>query len=624
MASGLVGAAPQPAAAAVPSTLSVTGHGFGHGRGMGQWGAFGYALAGVHYRDILGRFYGGTVAGTVPDAPIGVRLTAFDALDLVVTSGAPFTIGAVPIAAGQAGRLTLRADGRFELFTRAGCGQPDSASAGIVDPVVVSSVAAPGNELAKMLQACQPDGGLRSYRGSLAMVNDAGVARTVNAVTMEQYLRGVVPRESPASWADSGGGLGRQAILAQAVAARSYAWAEGGESGRRYGYAKTCDSQACQVYGGAGLNGAPLEDARTDAAVAATAGEVRRFASGTLARTEYSSSTGGYSAGGDFPAVVDDGDLLSPNHAWSATVATAAVADAFGTGPVQSVAVTSRNGLGEDGGRVKTVRIVGAVATKSVTGAEFRAALGLKSDWFSVAAGPSGTVTWYQRNGHSTGAADTSLFFGESGDNAVACDWDGDGKDTPGVYRSGVWHLRNANSSGGDDIVFSFGEPGDIPVCGDWDGNRKAGVGLYRPSTQTFFLRNDLSTGVPNAIFVLGDPGDFPIVGDWDGDGNASAGVHRGRHGVFHLKNGYRNGVADVAVPFGNPFDIPVTGSWNGGAASTVGVFRAGTFHLRNSNTAGVADVSFGFGNPTGDWPLAGDWDGNGVSSAGVVRVTPG
>jgi hypothetical protein len=114
----------------------------------------------------------------------------------------------------------------------------------------------------------------------------------------------VVPRESPASWADQGGGAGLNALKAQAVAARSYAWAEN----RNPPLYKTCDTTACQVYGGAGLNGVRIEDARTDKAIADTAGEVRLL-NGSVARTEFSSSTGGWTAGGTFPAVEDTGDV---------------------------------------------------------------------------------------------------------------------------------------------------------------------------------------------------------------------------------------------------------------------------------------------------------------------------
>src|SRR5207244_3658755 len=125
-----------------------------------------------------------------------------------------------------------------------------------------------------------------------------------------------VPLESPASWGGLGGGAGMHALRAQAVAARSYAAAEA-----RWPYAKTCDTASCQMYGGVTVQGSAgvssVEQAPTDAAVAQTAGEVRQFGNGQVARTEFSSSTGGWSAGGTFPAVPDEGDTRSPRHTWT-------------------------------------------------------------------------------------------------------------------------------------------------------------------------------------------------------------------------------------------------------------------------------------------------------------------
>ena len=46
------------AVAAFPSDhVDFVGHGFGHGRGMGQYGALGYALGGMAYGDILQHYY---------------------------------------------------------------------------------------------------------------------------------------------------------------------------------------------------------------------------------------------------------------------------------------------------------------------------------------------------------------------------------------------------------------------------------------------------------------------------------------------------------------------------------------------------------------------------------------
>ena len=64
------------------------GHGNGHGVGLSQWGAYGYAVDhGWSSAQILDHYYGGTVAGTVPlDTTIGVRLQRLDDQQTAVVS----------------------------------------------------------------------------------------------------------------------------------------------------------------------------------------------------------------------------------------------------------------------------------------------------------------------------------------------------------------------------------------------------------------------------------------------------------------------------------------------------------------------------------------------------------
>ncbi len=196
-----------------------------------------------------------------------------------------------------------------------------------------------------------------------------------------------MPRESPASWATAGGGRGAQALQAQSVAARSYAL-----SATYSAYATTCDTTACQVYRGAWLrsqtSGATtsLEDARTDAAINATSGLVRRMPNGSVARTEFSSSTGGHTAGGTFPAVPDAGDATAsnPNRSWSVGLTVADFTARLGVGPIDDIKVSRRNGLGADSGRVTQVTVVSGGRTTTLTGSQVRTRLGLKSDWFSL------------------------------------------------------------------------------------------------------------------------------------------------------------------------------------------------------------------------------------------------
>ena len=110
------------------------------------------------------------------------------------------------------------------------------------------------------------------------------------------------------------------------------------------------------------------------------------------------------------------------------------------------------------------------------------------------------------------------------------------GQCTIGIYRNGTFYLRNSNTIGFADIVFPFGAPGDQPIAGDWNGDGVDTIGVYRSSTGTFFLRNSNSAGAPDASFALGIPGDVGIAGDWNGDGFDTTGVFRPSNGALYLK----------------------------------------------------------------------------------------
>jgi SpoIID/LytB domain protein len=256
---------------------------------------------------------------------------------------------------------------------------------------VIVTPTAPSDDHTDMLQACEI-AGARWVRGRLFAAEGDGSIRTVNHLALDQYLQGVVPSESPASWPAA-------ALQAQAVAARSYGWSEN----RYTGYAKTCDTTICQVYGGVlfqawgNPNSTAIEQASTNAAVAATSGQVR-ILGGAVAHTEFSSSTGGYSAGGTFPAVVDDGDAdaSNPNHTWNASIPVTSIQNTYPSiGTLQSIEVTKRNGFGEWGGRATEVVVHGSNGDVTISGSSFQSSFGLKSTWFLVTNNPSGGLVGY-------------------------------------------------------------------------------------------------------------------------------------------------------------------------------------------------------------------------------------
>ena len=69
-------AAPAGADAAVRHVLK--GAGFGHGIGMSQYGAYGYALEGSGYKGILDHYYKGTRLESAPSRPVRVLLQPSD------------------------------------------------------------------------------------------------------------------------------------------------------------------------------------------------------------------------------------------------------------------------------------------------------------------------------------------------------------------------------------------------------------------------------------------------------------------------------------------------------------------------------------------------------------------
>ncbi|MCU1606275.1 MAG: SpoIID/LytB domain protein [Modestobacter sp.] len=599
-------------AAAVVGSVQFTGHGYGHGRGLGQYGALGYAIAGASYQDIVGHYYGGATLSTQANGPVTVALTAQDGADLVVTSGRDFTVGGVPVSGGAAARVQAQPDGSFVLSTSLGCAAPVVWTTTIPDARVAPTVE-PGADLQAMLSLCTANG-TKQYRGELSVVWAGGAQHTVNTVRMEDYLRGVVPRESPASWGDAGGGRGIEALKAQTVAARSYAWSES-----RSSYAKTCDTTACQVYGGAGTNGVSIEDRRTDAAIAGTTEVVLRNSAGAIVRAEFSSSTGGYTSGGTFPAVLDEGDSASPYHDWSQSVSGTTVAAAFGVGELTDIRVTNRNGLGADGGRVTSVQIIGTAKTVTATGNDVRSKLGLKSDWFSVAAltqvVQAVQPVVYQASANGVGATALSVPFGQVGDVTLSCDWDGDGVSTLGIFRKGTFYVTNVPGAGRADSVFGFGQAGDQPVCGDWDGNGTDTVGVFRSGV--VFLRNSNSTGVADGQFRFGQSGDRLVAGDWNADSFDTVGVWR--NGTYYFTDSNIWPATSATVAFGDRTDAPVVGDWDGNGSDTIGVFRDGVFYLRNDALPGPAEQSVLFGD-RGDKPLAGRWSANGGDLVGVAR----
>jgi hypothetical protein len=73
------------------ATFVITGHGWGHGVGMPQWGAYGYAQQGWLYPRILAHYYPSTTLGPAPLARVRVLLKA-GVKTVNLSSAVPFTV----------------------------------------------------------------------------------------------------------------------------------------------------------------------------------------------------------------------------------------------------------------------------------------------------------------------------------------------------------------------------------------------------------------------------------------------------------------------------------------------------------------------------------------------------
>jgi SpoIID/LytB domain protein len=430
----------------LPNAIVVNGRGYGHGRGMSQYGAYGWATNGSTWSDILNFYYGGATGNTIGSLadPAQMMTTYLSAMNDKSTSVVADASNAVFLQDPTPGRLwtSLVAIEISQRIYRV-WGSMERKCAITTDPATegftligdVETVASftttvgadPAAEATAVIGLCEPrtttKNKIRYYRGEIRAVNNSsGANRTINATNIESYLRGVVPRESPASWGNAAGGLGMNALRAQAVAARSYSATEN----RYAGLARTCDSQDCQVYGGSALresvNGeiVALEHPLTDQAIAETAGVVIMQPNGKPARTEFTSSNGGRTAGGTFPAQVDLGDLASDpvNNllVWTRIISAAQLMAKYPQIGTLTSVETTHDGLGGDwNGYATSVAINGTASTVTVKGYDFKSIFDLPAPWFKTSpiygaafdAAPVGTMLFI---GDSVGESITSTF----------------------------------------------------------------------------------------------------------------------------------------------------------------------------------------------------------------------
>lgn len=370
-----------------PTGITVTGRGWGHGVGMSQYGAAGWARHGASAPDIVAHYYRGTVLGS---APVFEQLRVGLAQAQARISG----YAAQPSAAVCSGTgAVLWFQGAFTYVAVNGAGQVSAApgSIGCSTPVWIN-YGAPNGDI-------YLDNTARHYRhGTLELsVGDGATVRGVMVIfaegayaALDVYLYGL--GEMPSSWPAA-------ALEVQAYAGRSYA----AEKVLRLGQHRAgCDcaltaTTSDQAYVGYDKEAEAGYGHLWVAAVRATAGRTITYGGVTIP-AYYSASSGGFTEnienvwGGSplayLTAVPDPYDAeANPNATWTKVLSWSQLEAALNANPATAVGtladVTIGPGLGVSG-RPINITIRGSGATKVVRSSVFQTALGLKSTLFTM------------------------------------------------------------------------------------------------------------------------------------------------------------------------------------------------------------------------------------------------
>lgn len=389
----LVGAGRAQAAGA----LYISGAGNGHGIGMSQYGALGYADHGWLYPAILAHYYTGTaLERTNPDRDVTVLLSVGSASFSGATDASSGLSSATSATTGSSGTTSTAS-----TTGAAGVGansDPTAAAPKRLSPRTTYMVIARSSRVLELKAGGHSIGsfqaplvvtaghpmtvrGLGPYRGSLVFWPTAGRrVETVNLVDLEDYVRGVISGEMPSSWP-------AQALDAQAIAARTLAITAPARSARFDLYSDT----RSQVY-----RGVAAETPSTDAAVLATADQVVSY-DGRPVLTYFSASSGGHTESiqdawpGATPepwlvGVPDpyDDATVDPFYRWAVTLTVPRAAAELGRlvkGALIGIQVTKR-GLSP---RVVTAEVVGTDGITDVTGPQLEAQLHLRSTYLTFA-----------------------------------------------------------------------------------------------------------------------------------------------------------------------------------------------------------------------------------------------
>lgn len=378
---------------------------------MSQWGASVAAAKGVDHRTILSTYYPTATLVTEPKPrTVRVLLESQTAATAVLRASATTRL-AYRTRAGKAATVPTRpakakapaaCNGRKVTLTRVRVSTAGTAvdvrcggswrtwiPAKKLDRTAAVTVA----DSSGVVGMVAPTGARTGYRGTVSIRPSAGRTRVVVLAAMEDYLRSVVPSEIGSTW-------GAEALKAQAVAARTYAARSARDRAKLdfdvYDSTKSQAFPGVATYDSAWKPIRTFERAATDRAIAATAGQTLQ-AGGIPIRAEFTSSNGGVSASGGTPYLVAAADpwdaaaSANPHATWTATLSAATLEARYPTlGRLTGIRVDALEGIGEWGGRLGAVTLIGSLTSIALaTGEAVLTGLRLQSTYASFS-GPSG------------------------------------------------------------------------------------------------------------------------------------------------------------------------------------------------------------------------------------------
>jgi stage II sporulation protein D len=379
----------------VGTSIRFYGRGNGHGVGMSQWGAKGRATAGQKAHEILAAYFRGSTVGTLTTSRYvrvlvlsGYAGAAASPLTIHGRSGAWSITGVTGSFPADAALTVWRtsavvsgatvitwhlhvvaADGKTVLYD----GKAPSAT------VTIKTV-----DAASRLQLNSKPSTYDTYRGRLVLTLKSTSVSVVNWVQLDDYLKGVVPVEMPASWP-------LEALSAQAIVARSWT-VKHFRSTTTYTY-DVYDDTRSQVY-----RGVKAENASVSALITAQTGGVLYYGTGVV-NAFYCAAAGGWTENNEDAFVGSNGvisssplpylrgrddrsatgaafDAGAPGFAWSTASITHAQLNAIlaadsrtSVGTVTKLNLTHRGASG----RLYQVVIYGSTGRKTVSGDVFRA-----------------------------------------------------------------------------------------------------------------------------------------------------------------------------------------------------------------------------------------------------------